>query len=152
MCEAVIEPTFESWQERARAFLLSGTAPERILWTVRGEDAARLPLGIDPAPVPQTTARRVRVPKRFVELAKVAAAHRATDRWGVMYRVLWRISREGTCVLEDPLDADPARLNWMVQQVRHDMHRMQAFVRGAFSGRPRKMQTSRKFRFGRTKK
>ena len=127
MVEALIDADFESWQQRARELLLARVPPEQVLWTVRGEQGA-LPM-LATAVASSPGAGRVRVPRRFMELARLAAAHRAADRWAVLYRVLWRITGERSRVLDDPLDPDTLRLNWLVQQVRHDVHRMKAFVR-----------------------
>ena len=126
MIEALIDPAFESWQERARALLAAGTPPEEILWVVRGEDAP-LPFAASaPAGAPP---KRTNVPRKFVELARRAACHRAADRWHVLYRVLWRLVHEDRRLLEHPLDTDAARLRWLEGAVRADEHRMMAFLR-----------------------
>ena len=126
MIEALIEPTFESWQEGARHLLGTGTPPERVFWVERG-DQASLPVASEP--FPQGPVETTRVPRRFLEHARVAACHRAADRWTVLYRVLWRVTHEGRALLNDPLDPDAARFRALVTGVRHDLHRMLAFVR-----------------------
>jgi uracil-DNA glycosylase len=126
MVEAAISATFGSWQERARGLLAAGTPPHHVVWVVGGEHPL-LPLAAEKDA--GASSPRVRVSKRFVDLARIAACHRAPDRWSLLYRVLWRLVHDDRELLDSVLDADVARLTSLVQQVRQDMHRMQAFVR-----------------------
>ncbi|MFJ5445504.1 TIGR03915 family putative DNA repair protein [Methylobacillus methanolivorans] len=68
------------------------------------------------------------VSRQFIELLRPALLHQAPERFGLLYRVLWRLQRErGLMRLAG--DADVARLHAMVKSVRRDMHKMKAFVR-----------------------
>lgn len=70
----------------------------------------------------------VMVSRQFVELLRPVLLHQAAERFGLLYRVLWRLQRErGLMRLAG--DADVARLHAMVKAVRRDMHKMKAFVR-----------------------
>lgn len=88
---------------------------------------------------PSGDSMRLMVPRQFVELVRPVILHRAPERFGLLYRVLWRLQRErGLMRLAG--DADIARLNSMVKAVRRDMHKMTAFVRfreAMVEGRPR---------------
>jgi DNA polymerase len=96
-----IEPTFESWQAAARALLSEGVAPDQVRWrTVATAPAAR----------GETVGPPVSVPRRFVELARDAAAHRDPGRWQVLYEVLWRLLHEGRELLRDTGDPQVRRL------------------------------------------
>lgn len=69
------------------------------------------------------------VPRSFVGLAEDVGYHRDTDRWDLLYRVLWRLKHEQPHLLELTTDDDVYRLHRMEKQVRRDAHKMKAFVR-----------------------
>jgi len=99
MIEVAIQSTFESWQQAARDLLRRGVTPEEVTWEERA--AATAPASEQ---TPGESSRFV-VPRRFVELAQVAAAHPNASRWATMYRVLWRLVHENRRLLE--LSDDP---------------------------------------------
>ena len=133
MIEARIHPTYESWHEQARALLTAGTPPAGVLWIADGPQRFLPGLG---EPAPREIRARIMIPRRFVELARLAARHRAGDRWALLYRVLWRIARENRRLLDLDVDDDVARLQALVRQVREDAERMKAFVRFRSIGAP----------------
>jgi DNA polymerase len=95
-----IDGTFESWQHAARDLLRRGVAPDEVMWI---ESAAA------PSPASEHTPgerSRFVVPRRFVELAKAAAAHPNSGRWAAMYRVLWRLVHENRGLLDVSDDPD----------------------------------------------
>ena len=71
MVTVEFEPTFESWQAAARALLSDGVSPGDVDWRERP--------GAPPAPA---TSKFFRVPPRFLELARQAAAANNAARWG----------------------------------------------------------------------
>ena len=73
-------------------------------------------------------AEPVRVPPAFVELCESVVLHRDPGRFGLLYRLLWRMQREPG-LRHDALDADWVQARQMAQAVRRDMHKMTAFVR-----------------------
>ncbi|HSJ04155.1 MAG TPA: UdgX family uracil-DNA binding protein, partial [Verrucomicrobium sp.] len=70
-----------------------------------------------------------KVPRRFVDLASTVACHQAGHRWGLLYRVLWRITHGEHHLLQVEVDADVHELLMMEKAVRRDVHKMRAFVR-----------------------
>jgi DNA polymerase len=121
--------SFDAWQEAARGLLREGVPPSDIVWE-SGTDTLLPGLVPEPAaPERAPVARAVMVPRRFVARARWVAAHRDPSRWDVMYRVLWRTVHENRRLLDDETDADVARFEGMLAQVRRDEHKMHAFVR-----------------------
>jgi uracil-DNA glycosylase len=100
MVEVVITNAFVSWQHAARELLRRGVPPDDVQW-VEGPAAHTL----DSEPASAGDPGFV-VPRRFVELARTAAAHPDAGRWASMYRVLWRLVRENRRLLELPDDPD----------------------------------------------
>ena len=74
-------------------------------------------------------AERPLVPRAFQSLAELVACHRSPRRWDALYRLLWRISREGRAALEQESLDDIRAVTDMAAQVRRDEHKMRAFVR-----------------------
>jgi probable DNA metabolism protein len=116
------------FRESARALIAAGVPPQRVGW-LSGEKSPELDL-LDAVLEPvDAAAAPLRVPRAFVEAAELAALHRSTDRWALLYRILWRIARGETKLMRDAADADVARVRELVRTVRREMHRMEAFVR-----------------------
>jgi DNA polymerase len=70
----------------------------------------------------------VSVPAAYGALAQSVVLHSDPARFGLLYRLLWRLQTEPG-LRHDTLDADWVRLSQMAQAVRRDMHKMKAFVR-----------------------
>ncbi len=115
---------FEAWRAQARALLADGVAPQEVAWRVAGE-AEPLPFA---PPAPALPPREIRIPRRFLDLGDLAIRHREPQRFAWLYRLLWRLADDPR-LLDNPADADVARLSAMVKSVTRDRHKMTAFVR-----------------------
>lgn len=130
MTRTVSAHDFESFRRVARPLIAAGIRPGELVWRDPSEAQAELFGAEEPAlQLPQPTAAAPRVPRRFVELAELAALYRGPDRFGLLYRVLFRLTHGEHELLEDELDPDVRALQLRVQSVRKDEHRMHAFVR-----------------------
>jgi DNA polymerase len=119
---------FERWRDLARALFGRGVPPEQILWVDERSTQSSLPFAgdsVDDLPAPP----KPHVPRRFVELAELAACHRDAHVWPRLYRVLWRIQHENRRLLDVASDEDVHALEQMASQVGRDEHKMRAFVR-----------------------
>ena len=112
--------SFEEWRDKARVLLMAGVPPEGVDWEGEG-------LFDEELPVPRSGT--MNVPKAFMEAAERAACFRGLRKWGVLYRILWRIQHENRLLLELASDDDVVELRHMVDEVRRDSHKMKAFVR-----------------------
>ena len=121
-----------SWKKAARHLLTQSIPPEHVAWLSSSEQRG--------LPFPGLTTsvfdaldvgheERPRVPRLFHTLAELVACHRDPSRWDALYRLLWRIAREGRAVLEQETLDDVRRVKDMAAQVRRDEHRMRAFLR-----------------------
>lgn len=131
----VLKPnSFEEWRELARELLQSETSPADVAFR---EASAQRDLfdAIDTAdtePEPSNTKRSPvvkRVPKAFLELAKLVGCHRDQERWNRLYRVLWRLTHGEPHLLEVSTDEEVHQLLMMQKAVTRDRHKMKAFVR-----------------------
>jgi len=118
----------EGFRRIARLLLAQGVQPAEVAWH-SGDDTPLLWDGIDDfqpdglAPPPA-----ISVPADFVRLCQSALLHRESQRFALMYRLLWRFRHEPG-LRHDPLDADRRRAEQLAREVRKDIHKMRAFVR-----------------------
>jgi uracil-DNA glycosylase len=123
---------FATFRERARTLAAHHVPPSDVFF--RDPNAPQPSLFEEPVPhkpngMRETNVVAPRVPRRYLDLAEVAACYRVADRFALLYRVLFRLSHGEPRLLDDELDADVRELLRRVKSVRHDEHRMHAFVR-----------------------
>lgn len=115
--------SFEGWRSEARRLLQAGIAPHQVDWT---PDAGLFD-SLDPAPA-DAPGGTVRIPRELPELLAQAARFRQQDRWGLLYRVLWRAARGDRSAML-PGDRDGAELHRRLKAVRREAHHLHAFLR-----------------------
>lgn len=136
----------DGFRRNARALLRENVPPEAVSWQVRDIATSDLftqvmPEGLGPeaevspastevesATRPDAPALDIRVPPDFLTLCKTAILHSAPQRFGVLYRLLWRLVRQPD-LRHDTLDPDRVYLENLARVVRRDKHKMTAFVR-----------------------
>ena len=69
------------------------------------------------------------VPRTYAQLLHDAMCHRASDRFALLYDVLWRIVQGERNLVARASDPAIARLNDYAHNVRRDIHKMHAFLR-----------------------
>lgn len=124
---------FAFWRERARQLIQCDVPPDKVSWVEPGgvgdlfalEGPSRSEKRL---PVPDRDAPGVRTSKRFMGLAKNAALHSEPERFGLLYRTLWRL-QSNPRAMEDKADPDIRRIEELDKAVRRDSHKMHAFVR-----------------------
>lgn len=130
MRTVVIEPEFSAWRDVARVLLAARVPPEEILWSDQADDVSLFDEG-DTMPVDSPAPGSLpRVPAEFLDLARSAAAHRDSQRWALLYQVVWRLTHGGERrLLEVATDPDIRRVRNWAKAVGRDIHKMHAFVR-----------------------
>jgi probable DNA metabolism protein len=119
---------FEEWRSAARGLLRAGIAPEDVAWCEPG-GGAELFADAGPSVAPPSGDRPVgTVPPAFVELAPHVLCHSDPERFGLLYRLLWRLQADRN-LLAVSSDADVRRAARMGSAVHRDSHKMKAFVR-----------------------
>ncbi|MFN3455562.1 MAG: DUF4130 domain-containing protein [Pseudobdellovibrio sp.] len=128
MITAQFEPHFESWRKEARKHLMAGVSPDEINWGSQESLFA----GLDthqPLPLSSPLKSEFRAPPEFIELAKTVSYARDSDRWDLLYRILFRLQFENPQLLNITVDTDIRRAELLVKSIRRDIHKMHAFVR-----------------------
>ena len=121
------------FRRAARQLLAQQIAPEHVSWhssstPVQDLFAQDRSTVVDVTNADAGDAPAVHVPPEFLPLCQRVILHRDPNRFGLLYRLLWRLVHEPG-LRHDPLDADRVRAEHMAQAVRRDMHKMKAFVR-----------------------
>ena len=119
------ETDFDGWRKAARAFRQAGVPPERAVFRVGGGGDGLFDEVLPPAP---PDAAPFSVPKAFVDLAEGVILHRSTDRFDLLYRLLWRLGPEPD-LMKIVTDGDVADALERAKNVSRASHKMKAFVR-----------------------
>ena len=128
MEQITFRPAFGDWQRAARAALHRGIQPDSIVWSELGGEQPALDM-FDEVEAVLPVEHRPRVPKSFLDLARMIALHRDPRRWALLYRIVWRLTQGEPNLLEVVVDEDAAVALALQKAVRHDVHKMRAFVR-----------------------
>jgi len=123
------ETDWPGFRSEARALLARQVPPEDVEWHTMASAEVDLFASLDarrPA-IGHGSASAV-VPPAFVRLCETVVLHQNPARFGLLYRLLWRLVHEPG-LRNDPLDAERVRAQHMAQAVRREMHKMKAFVR-----------------------
>jgi DNA polymerase len=117
---------FGEWRAVARRLLLEVVPPDEVIWVDPGSPNDLF--GAEES-VEQVTGRKVgTVPRRFIDWAEAGICHSDPERFGLLYRLLWRLQKDKE-LMEVRSDPDVGKLDRRVSAVRRDAHKMKAFVR-----------------------
>ena len=128
MKQVTIAPNLAAWQREARRLLAGDVAPVAVAWEEISSSEPALPI-FDEIDMESPPERRFFVPKDFPAVAELVALHADPARWALLYRIVWRLTHGEPKLLAVSVDQDVARANEMAKSVRHDIHKMRAFVR-----------------------
>jgi uracil-DNA glycosylase len=117
---------FAEWRLAARALLLQGIHPEDVAWE---DPAASVDLFAEPEERPADVATRAVgvVPPRFLELAEAAICHREAIRFGLLYRLLFRLQKDRE-IIDARSDPDISKLYRLATDVRRDSEKMKGLI------------------------
>lgn len=120
---------FDSWRKVAKDLLSANVPPGEVIFEKEhglfGADAA-----MREEETPYQGGAVMKVPAAFVDLAKGVSCHADQGRWALLYRILWRIVKNGERDLcEISSDADVAKAFTFRKNVSREIHKMHAFVR-----------------------
>jgi len=119
------------FRREARALLAQLVPPEQVSWHTRAGSAEHRIADAAPTRRHDTTyggGMNLVVPASFVTLCERVILHNDPLRFGLLYRLFWRLVHEPR-LRRDPLDRDRVLAQHMAQAVRRDMHKMKACVR-----------------------
>jgi len=119
------------FRRAARSLLSALVAPEEVSWVIeRKATTDRFSKAGDAAAAHGSGHAGIThplVPRSFMSLCETVILHSAPLRFGLLYRLLWRLVHEPG-LQRNPLDADRVQALHMAQAVRRDMHKMKALI------------------------
>ncbi len=127
MRQVRFDGSFEGWRNAARALLGSGVAPHETEW-LSGDAPGSLFDCRDASPEPTEPSLPVRIPRQLLDELESAARFRSADRWSLLYRILWRVTK-GDQTARLAGDVDGSELHARIKAVRREAHHMHAFLR-----------------------
>lgn len=121
------------FRREARALLAALVSPEEVQWHAPPGIATVLSQGAGNAVNGHLADRphggiNLFLPRSFMSLCDIVILNNDPDRFGLLYRLLWRLVHEPG-LRRTPLDGDRVRAVHMAQAVRRDIQRMKALVR-----------------------
>lgn len=119
---------FVGWRRVARQLLAERIPPEAVSWVVSGEASLFVHADVD-TPASTVDVATSKVPAAFLPLAQSLICHADPQRYGLAYRLLWRLTHGERTLLQLVTDADVVRARQAEKNVRRDAHKMKAFVR-----------------------
>lgn len=115
---------FSEWRTAARSLLARSVQPENIIWASETQGGLFSADELSSDNGVQTS-----VPAEFIRLAEAVACFDDESRWDVLYRILFRLTRENRNLLEIESDIDVVKARRMQKAVNRDVHKFHAFVR-----------------------
>jgi len=116
------------WRDAARALLQRGVRPRDVDWRTVDEAESLFPDVVDDNLPAVPEGPPLSVPADFVKLAGAVVCHSDPGRFGLLYRLLFRLARDRN-ILSMAADADVVAARLMAKSVGRDYHKMTAFVR-----------------------
>ena len=105
--------------------------PEEVHWVIDAGSENDFSDSQSPlASRPRNVARAATaiIPASFTRLCEFVVLHRDSERYSLLYRLLWRLVHEPG-LRNDPIDADMLQAQHMAHAVRRDIHKMKANLR-----------------------
>ncbi|PZO38080.1 MAG: uracil-DNA glycosylase [Alphaproteobacteria bacterium] len=129
------EIDFDGWRTAARALRLEGVEPAQASFRVGGsagqaglfDETEDLSPGVNGG-ASNRVEQNFSVAKAFVDLARQVILHRSSDRFDLMYRLLWRL-RDEPDLMKVTSDVDVVDALDRAKNVSRASHKMKAFVR-----------------------
>jgi DNA polymerase len=118
------------FRSEARQLLAHQVPPDEVQWRLEPPEDPFVDPQLPQASRPRNVARAATaiVPASFTRLCEFVVMHRDTERFALLYRLLWRLVHEPN-LRNDPIDTDMLQAQHMAHAVRRDIHKMKANLR-----------------------
>jgi DNA polymerase len=120
------ENDWSGFRREARALLAGLVPPEDASWQTRAAMSCDSSTG--PLIHQGQGGAQLVLPRSFVTLCETAILHSSPERFGLLYRLLWRLMHEPE-LPRNPLDPDRVRALHMAQAVRRDIQKLKTRIR-----------------------
>ena len=110
------ETDWDGWRKATRSLVLAGVPPEQVQWSVGNGTPDALPEG----------SGSFNVSRSLVAMAALAFQARSEDRFGLLYRLIWRANAGARLEHDDP---ELRRAQGLAFAVRAEAHKMRTNLR-----------------------
>jgi probable DNA metabolism protein len=127
----LVGPTdLAGFRSEARQLLAHQVPPEEVQWQLQVPQDLYCDPQSPQSSRPKNVARAATaiVPASFTRLCEFVVLHRDSERFSLLYRLLWRLVHEPG-LRNDPIDTDMLQAQHMAHAVRRDIHKMKANLR-----------------------
>jgi len=124
MRQVIVENTFESWRIAARRLLVAKVSPDDVVWA----DPSQRTL-FDTFEIGEPEKPTYKIDPAFIDLARLVSCHSSSEKWPLLYRLLYRLINENRELLEIASDIDVRDALLLKKSVTKDVHKFHAFVR-----------------------
>lgn len=124
MIQISVENDFLQWRNAARRLLQNDVEPDKILWTNEAQNCL-----FENESVEEAREKVYKVPAEFLTLAEAVACFDDVEKWSLLYRLLYRLTRDEKNLLHIESDCDVRQARLMEKSVSRDVHKFHAFVR-----------------------
>ncbi|MDB5592820.1 UdgX family uracil-DNA binding protein [Enterovirga sp.] len=114
----------DGFRRAVRALVAEGVAPEDVSWNAGGQGGL-----FGEAPEAPGQAPPLSLPRQLAGRITEVVPHRDPERYGLLYRAIWRVLRGERDLLEIASDPLVHRLDLLARSVRRDIHKMHAYLR-----------------------
>jgi DNA polymerase len=118
------ETSLDEFREHVRGLIGNKVNPDDVTWATTND--ADL---FGETPLAPVKIAKFSVPAAYVELARSVLHHRDPERFGMLYRLLWRLLNGDRQLLSIFSDTLVYKLRYMEKAVGRDLHKMTAFLR-----------------------
>ena len=115
------------FRSEARQLLAHQVPPDEVQWQLEPQANPFIDPQSPQSSRPKNVARAATaiVPASFTRLCEFVVLHRDSERFSLLYRLLWRLVHEPG-LRNDPIDPDMLQAQHMAHAVRRDIHKMKA--------------------------
>jgi DNA polymerase len=121
----------DGFRREARSLLAALVAPDQVDWVIdAGAETQRFSRPAGLAATRGAASAGIThplVPRSFMSMCETVILHNAPLRFGLLYRLLWRLVHEPG-LQHDPRDRDRVQALHMAQAVRRDMRKMKTLI------------------------
>lgn len=120
---------FKEWRDKARQLLHAEIEPSHIVWNDLPQQDNLFGHTVEQEIPEVVHATPLNVPAEFLKLAEIVSLHRSSERFHLLYTMLWRLVHEEKNLLKILSDPLTNKLMLMHKSIQRDVHKTKAFVR-----------------------
>jgi probable DNA metabolism protein len=120
---------FETWKRKTKQMLNQNVHPREILWQNANDEKTQKLLESSNEIQDESSYKVYKVSRSLIQLAEIVSLHKDSQKWELLYSVLWRTLHGEPFLLDGETDFEVRWLLLMRKQVRREIRKIKTFVR-----------------------